>query len=321
MRDPGPTDEQAAMAEVVARLGAEIRAGAPGPGPFPFPSAAWRRLGELGVLGIASTEGGGAGDVLAVNDALGAASFPGPISATLFALQILDPDAAHPVSAGDELVSVCTGRWYPWGNDANWLLVLDGAEVGVGRRLSPGPATTSLTRATWAQPVIEPVTRRTVPPVARVLRDLAVAGYLSGAARACLADTAAHARQRRQFGRSLGEFQAVSHALARCDAAMASAAGLARQSAWEWDHGSDAAERPALARRACTSAALDAVLACHQVFGAMGFSEETGLWRTSTAVRELSLSWPDADADALRAARAEGRRLAAEGARWRSAGY
>src|SRR5947199_286549 len=44
--------------------------------------------------------------------------------------------------------------------------------------------------------------------------DVARAAYLAGAADALLAAAADHARTRTQFGRAIGEFQAVAHPLA-----------------------------------------------------------------------------------------------------------
>ena len=72
---------------------------------------------------------------------------------------------------------------------------------------------------------------------ARCVHDLSLAAYIAAAARRLLEKTAEHARARKQFGRAIGEFQAVAHPLADCVIALDSAATLARGAAWKLDAG------------------------------------------------------------------------------------
>ena len=51
-----------------------------------FPSELWKGLSELGVLALSTPEGdGGALELVAALESLGAAVFPGPLPATFFA--------------------------------------------------------------------------------------------------------------------------------------------------------------------------------------------------------------------------------------------
>ena len=115
------------------------------------------------------------------------------------------------------------------------------------------------------------------------LEELIAAGATLTAARLCGALrkiatlSVEYARQRRQFGRSIGSFQAVSHALVRQAGQVAMAeAALARAVATPASAGSS----PAAAARVVASAAIDPVTKiAHQVHGAIGVTREHELHR------------------------------------------
>jgi hypothetical protein len=281
---------------------------------FPWPQ--WRQLGELGILGIGSTGGGGARDLVVAMEALGEVLFPGPLVDTVFVLQVFEGDTAASIAEGKGLVSVSTGHYFPWGKDATWLASTDGDNLMVHKVTVFGPTVVSLAREPWVPPdKAEEQECLIIPPQAWVWAQLALASYLLGAATYCLGVSAVHARNRKQFGRTLGEFQAVSHALARCDAAVGVAQSFVRQCAWEWDDRQGEHDRSSIACAMAVKASVETALTCHQVLGAMGFSEETGLWRPSTRIRQWSLSAPIRRD--VGTAVDEGMRLALEGTRWR----
>ncbi len=70
---------------------------------------------------------------------------------------------------------------------------------------------------------------------ALALAQIAAAAYLAAAGRRLVDAAADHAKTRRQFGRAIASFQAVSHPLADAVIALDAAATLARVAAWEWD--------------------------------------------------------------------------------------
>jgi hypothetical protein len=102
----------------------------------------------------------------------------------------------------------------------------------------------------------------------------ALAHELVGVARAMLSVAVDHGRERHQFGRPVGSFQALQHRLADVQVAIA-AAELAAGAAWEGD-GPLAAR---LAKILAGVAARTAAKHCQQVCGGMGFTWEHPLHR------------------------------------------
>src|SRR5262245_14005535 len=81
-----------------------------------YDPAAWRRLAELGVLALATEEGGGgAVHVAAVMEQLGRAGFCGPLAETFAAGQLLPADARDRVVSGEALAALAAGSpRVPW---------------------------------------------------------------------------------------------------------------------------------------------------------------------------------------------------------------
>ncbi|HEY7010226.1 MAG TPA: acyl-CoA dehydrogenase family protein [Jatrophihabitantaceae bacterium] len=106
---------------------------------------------------------------------------------------------------------------------------------------------------------------------------LAVAAECAGGARAALDHAVDYAKQRVQFGREIGSFQAIKHMLADCYVAAESALSTARQAiAAHVDGAPDADELLALAAFYCPDLFADVAAANIQVHGGMGFTVECG---------------------------------------------
>jgi alkylation response protein AidB-like acyl-CoA dehydrogenase len=134
------------------------------------------------------------------------------------------------------------------------------------------------------------------------LHDIACAAYLAAAGAALVARAALHARTRRQFGRALGEFQAVAHPLADCAMRCDAARILARRAACAFDASAgDVSARAAAARLSARAAALDAAHVGHQVFGAQGIALEGPVFHVSRRIRQLA-SLPEGELRAREAA-------------------
>jgi alkylation response protein AidB-like acyl-CoA dehydrogenase len=104
-----------------------------------------------------------------------------------------------------------------------------------------------------------------------------------------------HAREREQFGRKIGVYQAVSHRLADVYVAVENARSLAYWAAWAVAEGSGDADSAAAAAKAAASEA--AVAACEvaiQVHGGIGFTWEHPLHRFYRRALGTSawLGWP-----------------------------
>jgi alkylation response protein AidB-like acyl-CoA dehydrogenase len=130
--------------------------------------------------------------------------------------------------------------------------------------------------------------------------NIAHAAYCAAAATTLVAAAAEHARTRRQFGRAIGEFQAVAHPLAECSMRLAAAATLARAAACRLDEAdADAARFAAAARRSADSAATMAIDVCHQTFGAIGITVEGPAFHITRRLRQLVSAPPRPNTDRL----------------------
>lgn len=152
----------------------------------------------------------------------------------------------------------------PWAASAAYLPVVRGAEVD-------GP-----------EEIAEP--DRAEHPEAYDLAVLATAAQLLGAGERVLADSVAYVKQRRQFGREIGSYQAVKHRLADVRIALDFARPLVL--------GAALGEVPASAAK--VQAADAAHLASRtglQVHGAIGYTAELDLSLWLNGIRALVPAW------------------------------
>jgi alkylation response protein AidB-like acyl-CoA dehydrogenase len=102
---------------------------------------------------------------------------------------------------------------------------------------------------------------------------VALAVEICGTARAALDRTLIHVRERHQFGRPLGSFQALQHRLAECAVLVEGARWLALEAAWSRAE----PERAAAAAVQALRAGERTFWETHQVSGALGFTVEYDL--------------------------------------------
>ncbi len=254
-----------------------------------LPRPVWRGLAELGVLACATPEGdGGACEIAAALEVLGRACFPGPLAASFLATQVLPAAERRAVASGEALVSVGVPPLLPWAPVADLFLELDGARAWLARPRVAILAVETLGAEPWGR--VELVREADLGDCGRALAlaDLALAAYLAGAGQRLLDAASEHARSRRQFGRPVGDFQAVAHPLADCAIRLAAAALLARCAASAFDAGdARVASLAAAARLSAGRAALEAASVAHQVFGALGVTVEGPAFFVSRRVRQL----------------------------------
>ena len=262
-----------------------------------FPVDRWRTLAAAGALAMTAPEvGATALDLVAAGEALGHGGLPGPWWQTLLVVPALPEDEVEAVLAGDLVVTAGTEAMIPWGRDANRVFEL-GAFDERGWRIRP--VSLVEVRDSWRSLGHEPVVAaelvptgddHLVAPRAALAARLGLAAYLSGAARRTLGDVAQYAAQRTQFGIRIGDFAAVAHPLAECDARVRGAAALARRAAvaLDADPGEDASRAVHTALRATARGAREAVYQAHQTYGAIGFSEEGPLAWLGQRVAQLA---------------------------------
>ncbi|QKV55445.1 acyl-CoA dehydrogenase family protein [Comamonas antarctica] len=91
-----------------------------------------------------------------------------------------------------------------------------------------------------------------------------------GLAQLALRDARDYARQRRQFGRAIGEFQAIQHQLADMATELSAARALMLGTARQIDAGSDARAQAAMAKLFCSEAAFRVADRAVQIHGGEG---------------------------------------------------
>ncbi len=292
-------DGQQAVAEAVAAFcrercpDEEVRASA-----GTLPRSLWRELADLGVLALCTPQGdGGALEWVAALESLGRFVFPGPLAATAFAGQCL-PDAERAaVASGEAVVSLGAPPLLAFAPVADLFIETDGTRAWLARPQGEVAAVATLGGEPWGR--VGLVRDHELPEAERasVLHDVVQAAYVAAAGERLLEDAAEHARTRRQFGKPIGEFQAVAHPLADCRIALTAARSLARTAAFHWDANGWEAAAPwaGAARLSGARAGLHALRTAHQVFGALGITLEGPAFHLSRRIRQLA-SQPSAAA-------------------------
>ncbi len=289
-------DGQQAIADAVAgfcadRCDDDVVKGATGS----LPRALWRDLAALGVLGVATPEGGGGAlEVVAAVESLGRAVFPGPVAATFLATWVLDEPLRGRVAAGEALVAAGATPLLPWAPEAEVFLEIDGERVFRGTPKARPTSEATLGGEPWGR--VELLRREALPrgPAGLVLHRLVQAAQLAALGARLVEDASRHAAVRKQFGRPIGDFQAVAHPLADASMRLEAAATLARAAAFHFDAGPprDARRFSLAAHASACEAALAAAYVCHQVFGAVGITLEGPVFHVSRRIRQLASQAP-----------------------------
>jgi alkylation response protein AidB-like acyl-CoA dehydrogenase len=240
----------------------------------------WPELAELGWLGVSVSEDEGGAGLGFVEEAilleeLGYALYPGPYLTTVaFALPWLGADQRANVAAGEERWSVEVNGLVPWLGAVD-RVVADGA--GHPARGDEGPTVDP------SRPLgrLERGDGTPLPGSADLSQArAAMAAEAVGVAQRALDLGIEHARTREQFGKPIGVYQAVSHALADTYADIELARSLTYWAAWcvaEEDEQAPVAS--AAAKAFATDAAVTACERSIQVHGGTGFTWEHPLHR------------------------------------------
>ena len=227
----------------------------------------------------------------------------GALEATLVVEAIARAGGVVAAGAGALVAPLTVGRMLPgpvalavagregpvrYGSHARTLLVADGDEARVVP-LDPAQA--------------RPVASNFGYPMGRVAREggeslgagsgarmrdawrLALAAEAAGAMRAGLDLTVAYVKQRRQFGRAIGSFQAVQHRLAECAVLVEGSRWLAYEAAWLGGPTAASAAAGAYALAAANRVFRET----HQLSGSIGFTREHDLHVYSMRLQALRL--------------------------------
>lgn len=274
--------------------------------------ALWLRLAGTGATALAvPAEHGGLGaslaDVMIACEEAGHHALPGPVAESLAAVPVLlsglaaEPAAAAwlpLLAAGDLIATLALPPQRPYAADAGpaglTLMVQDGTawlaapgashqSVDPARRLCEADGRELLAHG----PAVTAAAGR-----AADAGTLACAAQLLGAGRALLELSVHHAKQRTQFGRPIGSFQAVKHKLADVAIALEFARPLVAEAATALTQGRVTAPRDTSAAKvAATDAAHLAARTALQVHGAIGYTQELDLHLWLTKVQALANAW------------------------------
>ena len=131
-----------------------------------------------------------------------------------------------------------------------------------------------------------------------------LAGELVGLAQRCLDMTVAYVRERHQFGRPVGSFQALKHRLADVWVAISQARAASRYAAACLASADpDVKVAVAMAKAYCSEAAVHAAQECVQLHGGIGFTWEhpAHLYLKRAKADSIAFGTPDAHRAALAA--------------------
>ncbi len=240
--------------------------------------ALWKRLADQGLTMLA-TEAGPV-ELCVAFEALGRHAVPGPW---------VESAAYLPIALGHEIEGVATVAvppHVPYALDAD---VADHVYVVTDDGICPGSAGEvheSVDRSRRLFAVVSRLAALAPQPAGDAfdLAVLATSAQLLGAGERLLADSVTYVKQRRQFGREIGSYQAIKHKLADVRIALDFARPLV--------YGAALGEISASAAKvACSDAAYLASRTGLQVHGAIGYTQEFDLSIWITKVRALVTAW------------------------------
>jgi alkylation response protein AidB-like acyl-CoA dehydrogenase len=272
--------ERAAVRDAVAAWCRDAGAGA-------FDAERWRELAGLGVLAAGADGESGARELVASCEALGAAAAAGPLVESFVAVRLLPEAERAAVAAGEAIASVGEPPLLPFAPLAQLFVALDGERAFLARPRWPVAPLDTLAGDPWGRVELERERELAGAREALTAGRLGCAALLAAAGRRAIEEAAAHARTRRQFGRAIGEFQAVAHPLAACWIRISAAEMLARAAAHDADQRDpEAATLAAAAWLSARGAALDAAARAHQTFGAVGITLEGPIFGLTRRIRQ-----------------------------------
>ena len=262
----------------------------------------WQRLAELGVTALAVPEefdglGAHPVDLVVACERLGRWCVPGPIAESIAVAPVLlaaDERSAQ-IAAGDLIATVAMPPTVPRAVDADFaglVLLADAGAVSdalVGEQYRSVDPSRRLYETSAAGP----------PRAADVARAyefgvLATAAQLIGAGQAMLDSSVEYAKQRTQFGRVIGGYQAIKHKLADVHIAVDLARPLLYGAALSLAEDSvDTARDVSAAKAAASDAALLAARTALQTHGAIGYTAEHDLSQWLLRVQALRCAWGD----------------------------
>lgn len=303
-----PTDEQLAFGEaiddIVESHGAAAIARAWGQGDTRPGAKLWSQFAQTGLMAMSlSEEEGGLGasavDIITVFERLGFHGIPGPLLESIVLLPpLLTPEQRQKLATGEMIATAAVENYTPYGVDADFanaaFHITDGsiASANVGEKLSSIDPTRALFHLTASKEKV-PLD----PDLLATALDtttLAAAAALLGAGEQLLAQSVDYAKVREQFGRKIGEYQALKHQLADVRIALSFARPLIQGAALSVG-GPDGPRDVSAAKVQASKAASLAARVGLQVHAGIGYTEEHDLSIWLRRVPALTHIWGTVD--------------------------
>ena len=283
-----------------AGLPAAVRAWAAGN--FAPGRKVWAQLAELGVTALAVSERfdgleAHLVDLVVALERLGRWCVPGPVAESIAVAPVLlaDDERCATLASGELIATVASPPVMPRAVDAEaaGLVLLgrdgrvaDASAGGAHKSVDPSRRLYDVAAIGDGQPA--DVQR------ASDVGALATAAQLIGTAEALLAATVDYAKQRTQFSRVIGSYQAIKHKLADVHIAVELSRPLVYGAALSLaDNSADIARDVSAAKVAAAEAALLAARSALQTHGAIGFTAEHDLSLWLLRVQALRSAWGD----------------------------
>jgi alkylation response protein AidB-like acyl-CoA dehydrogenase len=254
----------------------------------------WEQLANLGVTALAVPEefdgiDAHPVDLVVALERLGRWCFPGPVTESIAVAPVLlaGDERSAGLASGELIATVALPPHVPYAVDADTagLVLLAGdsgvTEADAGERHESVDPSRRLYDVTATGEPWQADTKR-----AYEFGALATAAQLVGAAEALLDGAVDYAKQRTQFGRVIGSYQAIKHKLADVHIAIELARPLVYGAALSLDPRDVSA-----AKVAASEAGLLAARSSLQTHGAIGFTQEHDLSLLLLRVQALRSAW------------------------------
>lgn len=262
----------------------------------------WSQLAQLGVTALAVPErfdgiGAHPADLVVAIERLGRWCVPGPVveSIAVAPMLLADDDRSSALASGELIATVALPPHVPRALDADTaglvLYASDGkvSEATAGAQHASVDPSRKLFDVTASGAAWDADVTR-----ADQVGALATAAQLVGAGQALLDAAVDYAKQRTQFGRVIGSYQAIKHKLADVHIAIELARPLIYGAAVSLAEGSaDTGRDVSAAKVAASDAALLAAHSALQAHGAIGFTAEHDLSLWLLRVQALRPAWGD----------------------------
>ncbi|MCU0269649.1 MAG: acyl-CoA/acyl-ACP dehydrogenase [Acidimicrobiales bacterium] len=160
-------------------------------------------------------------------------------------------------------------------SDNQWAVTLDGVTVPAADRIGPEGSGW----ATWSTALSDGL--------------ILLAAQAVGGAQFALDITTQYAKDRKQFDKPLGAFQALSHYLADAKTAVDGAETLVFEAAWARSEGRDIARLAPMAKLFACQTYRDVTAMAQQIFGGVGFTVEYDIQLYFRRAKSLQIGWLD----------------------------